>query len=90
MRRSEFNGNSSFQIDFQFCFYGSPAADLMWTLYFVGNHETRAGHREELIKLYHQAFVGTLNKLGFLKTPPSLLDLNIELLKNGGLGMEFT
>lgn len=55
----------------------------------MGDGETRAKHRPELIKLYHDAFVGTLTKLGFMKTPPSLLDLNMELLRNGALGKEF-
>lgn len=77
-----------FQIDFQFCFYGSPAPDIFWTLYFVASNETRENHRPELIKLYHDEFVGTLAKLGYLKTPPSLMDLNIELLKNGAMGMD--
>lgn len=77
--------NSIFQIDFQFCFYGSPAVDLFWALYFVSDQETRDNHREELIKLYHEEFVAVLKKLGFLKTPPGLLELNVELLKNGGL-----
>lgn len=79
--------NFILQIDFQFCFYGSPAPDIYWALYFVASNETRDNHRQELISLYHAAFVDTLNKLGFLKTPPSLLDLNIELLKNGVLGI---
>lgn len=76
------------QIDFQFCFYGSPVVDLLWTLYFVASNEVRDKHREQLIQVYHEAFVGTLDKLGYLKTPPSLLELNVELLKSGVLGEE--
>lgn len=53
----------------------------------MASNETREKYRPELIKLYHDEFVGTLAKLGYLKTPPSLLDLNIELLKNGAMGM---
>lgn len=54
----------------------------------MGSTETRDNHREELIRLYYDEFVGTLGKLGYLKTPPSLLDLQIELLRNGVLGKE--
>lgn len=74
------------QIDFQFCFYGSPAVDIIWALYFVASTETRDTHREDLIKAYYESFSGTLAALGYLKTPPSLLDLNIELLKKGIIG----
>lgn len=60
--------------------------DLFWTLYFVADHDTREKHREALINIYYEAFADTLKKLGFLRNPPSLLDLNVELLKNGILG----
>lgn len=52
----------------------------------MASTETRDNHREELIKFYHDSFVDTLNKLGFLKPIPSLLELNVELLKNGLMG----
>lgn len=42
---------------------------------------------EELILFYHQEFVKTLKTFGFMKTPPSLLDLNVELLKHGALNV---
>lgn len=41
---------------------------------------------EELIMLYHQEFVKTLKQFGYMKAPPTLLDLNVELLKHGAIG----
>lgn len=32
---------------------------------------------------YHQEFVNSLKQFGFTKSPPTLLDLNVELLKHG-------
>jgi hypothetical protein len=38
-----------------------------------------------LISLYHQQFVEALKNFGYMHTPPSLLDVNAELIKNGHL-----
>lgn len=38
---------------------------------------------EDMVVFYHQEFVGTLNILGFSKSIPSLIDLNVELLRHG-------
>jgi hypothetical protein len=40
---------------------------------------------EELIMLYHQEFVKALKLFGYMKSPPTLLDLNVELLKHGAI-----
>lgn len=48
-------------------------------------HEARE-RREELIRHYHDHFTKTLKNLGYLKSPPTLLDLQVELLKNGLIG----
>lgn len=34
---------------------------------------------------YHQEFVNSLKQFGFTKSPPTLLDLNVELLQHGAL-----
>lgn len=41
--------------------------------------------KEVLIMFYHEEFVKALKQFGYMKSPPSLLDLNIELLKNGAM-----
>lgn len=49
---------------------------------------------QELILFYHQKFVEALKVLGYMKPPPTLLDLNVEMLKHGAiqvlLGICFT
>lgn len=35
--------------------------------------------------MYHQQFVESLKTFGYLKAPPSLIDLQVELLRNGNL-----
>jgi hypothetical protein len=34
---------------------------------------------------YHKEFVEALKSFGYMKTPPSLLDLNVELMKRGSV-----
>lgn len=42
---------------------------------------------EDLIVFYHQEFVKTLKALGYMKSVPSLLDLNVELLRHAAVSM---
>jgi hypothetical protein len=70
-------------LDFQVAVYASPAIDLIYSLYFNLSHENRAKYRDDYIMYYHSEFVKALKSYGYLKNPPSLLDLHVELLKNG-------
>lgn len=49
------------------------------------SEENRRAHRDEVIAIYYQHFVAALNKFGYTKAPPSLLDLQVEMLRNGHL-----
>ncbi|XP_058448690.1 uncharacterized protein LOC131428663 [Malaya genurostris] len=73
-------------IDFQRCHWGSPAIDLLCLLDLVVKHDVKLTKRNEIIYQYYQHFVNTLNKIGFLGTVPSLVDLHIELLRKGLFG----
>lgn len=73
------------QIDFQMCIWATPAIDIFYALYALVDHEAR-DRREELIGHYHGHFTKTLTKLGYMNAPPTLLDLQVELLRNGLLG----
>jgi hypothetical protein len=42
-------------------------------------------YRDEYIRYYHEEFLKALKSYGYLKKPPSLLDLQVEILKNGVL-----
>lgn len=47
--------------------------------------ENRQTRRAEFITCYHSQFVASLKMFGYMKAPPSLIDLQVELLKNGNL-----
>ncbi|XP_062546559.1 uncharacterized protein LOC134212583 [Armigeres subalbatus] len=72
-------------LDYQLSFWGTPACDIIYSLYNTCSIETRANHRDELIKFYHDEFTATLNKLGYMKKIPTLVDLQVEVLKCGYL-----
>ncbi|XP_058817297.1 uncharacterized protein LOC131680600 [Topomyia yanbarensis] len=72
-------------IDFQLSFWGSPAVDLFYLLYLVCDKETRENHKQELIYYYHQRFTETLRNVGHMGTPPTLFEINSDLLKFGFL-----
>lgn len=66
--------------------WGSPAVDLIYSMYNSVSYETRNSHRDELIKFYYDEFVATLNRFGYLKKIPTLVDLHVEITKCGHLG----
>ncbi|XP_070509090.1 uncharacterized protein [Chironomus tepperi] len=72
-------------LDFQICVYGSPAIDLIYTLYNFVSDEDRITRYDEFLYIYHEQFIEALTKFGYLKQPPSLLDLQVEMMKNGHL-----
>lgn len=73
------------QIDYQICNYASPAIDLIYALYHFLTEENRQTRRDEFITSYYSQFVESLKQFGYMKAPPSLTDLQVELLKNGNL-----
>lgn len=50
--------------------------------------KNRKTYRNEIILFYYESFVKSLKEFGYEKEPPTLLDLNIELTKNGALGAQ--
>lgn len=65
-------------IDFQICFFGTPAHDLIDALYMmVGSVDN-----EQFIQYYYEAFSTTLEKLDFSGKIPTYKDLKDELHKN--------
>ncbi|XP_055706875.1 uncharacterized protein LOC129803985 [Phlebotomus papatasi] len=69
-------------LDFQISYWGSPANDLIYVLYAIGGAECRR-RRGEILSIYHNTLTEYLNRLGCLRKPPTLLDLNIEMLVRG-------
>lgn len=65
--------------------WGSPSIDLLSLLYLVASREVLASNRDELIVFYYQELVKCLQVIGFISKLPNVLDLYVELQKNGFL-----
>ena len=52
-------------------------------MYYFLSTENRQNRRQEFIAAYYTQFVSSLKQFGYMKQPPSLIDLQVELLKNG-------
>lgn len=73
-------------IDFRHCIWATPAIDLLFVLHLVVRSDVLTLHRTNLINFYYNELALTLRNMGFLGSPPSLMDLQLELLENGFLG----
>jgi hypothetical protein len=51
----------------------------------VASEETRFNYRDEIISFYYNEFVKALKNIGYMSQAPTLLELKIELLRNGFL-----
>lgn len=51
----------------------------------VASQETRENYRDEIVLHYYSELVKALKSVGFMSKPPGVLELNVELLKNGFL-----
>lgn len=65
--------------------WGSPCIDLYYLLHLVAARDVTENHRDEIISYYYQELVKALKDIGYMTKPPNMLDLNVELLKNGFL-----
>lgn len=54
-------------------------------MYYLLSTENRQKRRGEFITIYYDQFVKSLKQFGYMKAPPSLIDLQVELLRNGNL-----
>uniref|UniRef100_A0A1I8JVS0 CHK domain-containing protein n=1 Tax=Anopheles quadriannulatus TaxID=34691 RepID=A0A1I8JVS0_ANOQN len=72
-------------LDYQICCWTSPAVDLYYLLDMIPTQEVKDKHRTELIYMYYQQYSDLLKRLGYLGKIPSLLDLQIELLRYASL-----
>ncbi|XP_058129395.1 uncharacterized protein LOC131290053 [Anopheles ziemanni] len=72
-------------VDFQNCVVGSPIIDLVYFLSSSPAYDVLQKHKDELVFTYHETLVLLLQKMGYLKSVPSLLELQVELLKHGAL-----
>ncbi|XP_063707881.1 uncharacterized protein LOC134836624 [Culicoides brevitarsis] len=70
-------------LDYQFCYWCTPAPDVLALLYNICHEEVRLEHREETIRKYFTIFTETLQKLQFKGKMPRLIDLQLEILRCG-------
>lgn len=72
-----------FMMDFQICVLASPCVDLFYALYNDVSDENRRARQPEIIHFYHSEFVAALKRFGFIGKIPSLLDLQMALMRHG-------
>lgn len=65
-------------IDYQLCFYGTPAIDVCYAKYLC----TKSDRREELVKYYYEVFSDSLKKMEFKGKIPTFEDLQNEIKMN--------
>lgn len=65
----------------------SPVVDLSYAFSIIQRPDKGNLNNNELLMYYHQEFVNALKQFGFIKLPPSLLDLNVELLQHGAINI---
>ncbi|XP_062565602.1 uncharacterized protein LOC134227913 [Armigeres subalbatus] len=73
----------SMLIDYQACHWGSPAMDVYSLLDLIVDNRTKTTHRSRILHEYHTHFATVLGKMGYLGRIPTLVDLQVELLRNG-------
>jgi thiamine kinase-like enzyme len=56
-------------VDYQLCSYGSPARDIVFFLYSSVQDDVLKEHYDDLIKLYYQIFISTLEQLKCVTAP---------------------
>lgn len=74
-------------IDFQLCFWGSPAIELNYFIMSSVNSEIRQPQFDYFVKYYHDKLTENLKLLRYPQKFPSLKELQLEMLKRGEFGM---
>lgn len=67
--------------------WGSPAIDLHYFIVSSTERKLKTNEFDTIIQYYHDNLVKTLKSLGYKKRIPTLLDLQIDLLQKGYLGV---
>lgn len=82
-KRSGSDIEDFYMMDFQVSVLASPCVDLYYAFYNSISDENRMARRDEIIHIYHTEFVDNLKKFGFIGRIPSLLELQMDLIKYG-------
>lgn len=73
-------------IDLQIAYYGSPIFDLIYFLVTSVEDDIRFNRANEVIQMYHQALVSTLERLGYKGYVPTLFELHQEYVEKSFFG----
>ncbi|XP_039429594.1 uncharacterized protein LOC120413009 [Culex pipiens pallens] len=76
-------------VDYAVGFFGSPAIDLSYLLFTSSSDDVTTEQFDLLLQYYHAELVDCLAKLGYSKKLPSLLDIQVEMLRKGFVGIMF-
>lgn len=67
--------------------WGSPAIDLHYFIVSSAEKKLKTSEFDTIIQYYHEHLVKTLKQLGYRGHIPTLLELQIDLLQRGFLGV---
>ncbi|KAJ6641296.1 hypothetical protein Bhyg_06232 [Pseudolycoriella hygida] len=70
-------------VDFQLCYYGSPALDLTYCMYTSSHNDVTESDWDILVQCYSKELRKTLKKLNYSKKVPSLMELNAQIIMKG-------
>lgn len=73
-------------VDFQICYYGSPALDITYSFYTSSHNDVSESDWEELIQYYYDELRTTLQKLNYSKKIPSLMQFHTQIILKGLYG----
>ncbi|XP_001648774.2 uncharacterized protein LOC5564428 [Aedes aegypti] len=79
----------SILVDYAVGFFGSPAIDLSYLLFTSSSDDVTTEQFDLLIQYYHSELVDCLAKLNYSKPMPTLLDIQVEMLRKGFVGIMF-
>lgn len=74
-------------VDYQICNYNSPALDLHYFIFSSLHKDLRLTQIDNIIALYHKELLANLKRLGYKKTPTTLLQLQKDFLATGLFGL---
>jgi len=74
-------------IDLQMSVWGSPAIDLHYFIVSSAQKGLKVREFDTIIHYYHENLVKSLQELGYTKPIPTLLELQVDLLQRGYLGV---
>lgn len=73
-------------VDYQTCFWSSPAVDLLYFIIGSPKIEIKVNEFDTLVHHYYTVLVQMLKKLKYQKKIPTLIDLHVDILKRGIFG----